>query len=141
MIADRESVLEAACSPSERRSSRRYLVEMLSSSLAYFILLAISVRYVDHADGVAKVALALLPVAGIAAMSLAFVRFTLRLDDFQRQTIFQSGAIAALASAVVTMTLGFLENAGLPRISLTWVWPMILGFFGIALPFVRRRYR
>lgn len=141
MIANSESIVEADCSPSERRSSRRYLVEMLASSIAYFILLAISVHYVDHADGVAKVALSLLPVAGIAGMSLAFVRFTLRLDDFQRQTIFLSGAIAALASAVVSMTLGFLENAGLPRISLTWVWPLILGFFGIALPFVRRRYR
>jgi hypothetical protein len=141
MIANSKSIVEADCSPSERRSSRRYLVEMLASSIAYFILLAISVHYVDHADGVAKVALSLLPVAGIAGMSLAFVRFTLRLDDFQRQTIFLSGAIAALASAVVSMTLGFLENAGLPRISLTWVWPLILGFFGIALPFVRRRYR
>ncbi len=141
MIANHESIREAACSPSERKSSRRYRIEIGASTFAYVALLEISIRNLDRSAGALKVALALLPMLGVVAMSLAFVRFTLRQDEFQRQTIFLCAAIAALACGLVTMSLGFLENAGGPRISLIFVWPLILGTFGIAFPFVRRRYR
>jgi hypothetical protein len=33
-----------------------------------------------------------------------------------------------------------LENAGLPRLSMTYVWPIAAIAWGIALPFVRRRF-
>jgi len=141
MTANPDSRLEAGCSPSERKSTRRYRIEIAAATFAYVALLEVSVRNVDHAAGALKVALALLPMLGVLAMSIAFVRFTLRQDEFQRQTIFLSAAIAALVCGLVTMSLGFLENAGGPRIDLIFVWPMILGAFGIAVPFVRRRYR
>jgi hypothetical protein len=39
------------------------------------------------------------------------------------------------------MLLGFLENAGVPRISMTWVWPIDCAAFGIAVAILRLRYR
>ena len=78
---------------------------------------------------------------GFAAMTVAIVRFVMKTDEFQRQSFVTAGAIAAVAGAVVTMLLGFLENAGVPRISMTWVWPIDCAAFGIAVVMLRRRYR
>jgi hypothetical protein len=143
MIAHEPSpaALESGCTPTERRNVRRYQIELAVAVVAYVGLLFLSLVCVDRASGALKVVAALLPMVGIAAMMIALVRFTLRMDEFQRQTLIVSGAIAAIACAVATMALGFLENAGVPRISMTWVWPMMAVAFGIALPFVRRRFR
>jgi hypothetical protein len=130
-----------SCTPSERRSVRRYQGELGLGLLVYALLLALSVFEVDRLSGISKVALAVLPMAGILLICAALVRFTLRADEFQRQTILVSAAIAGLVCLVVTMTIGLLENAGLPRLPFTWVWFILLLAFGVAMPFVRRRYR
>ena len=108
----------------------------------YLVTLFVSIRNVDHvAAGPGKVALALLPALGIVTTSLALVRYVLRQDELQRRTFVDAAAIAAVVTAVLAMTLGFLENAGVPRISMTWVWAMTMSSFAVSLPFVRRRYR
>jgi hypothetical protein len=136
-----ENADEQGCTPSERASSRRYFVEIGIAALAYVGLTFASVSSVDHVGGAGKVVVALLPMLGIAAMSVAMVRFATRMDELQRQTFIASAAIAGLACAIVTMALGFLENAGVPRLSMTWVWPITAIAFVFAFPFVRRRYR
>ncbi|MBD5604645.1 MAG: hypothetical protein IAI48_06085 [Candidatus Eremiobacteraeota bacterium] len=133
---------ESTCTAAERKSARRYQIELLASMALYVVTLFVSIRNVDHvAAGPGKVALALLPVFGIVATSLALVRYVLRQDEMQRRTFVDAAAIAAIVTAVATMTLGFLENAGVPRISMTWVWPFTMISFAVSLPFVRRRYR
>ncbi|MBD5633828.1 MAG: hypothetical protein IAI49_05055 [Candidatus Eremiobacteraeota bacterium] len=133
---------EHTCTPSERKSVRRYQIEMAGAALAYFVTLFVSVRYVDHLPlGALKTLVALLPMIGVVAMVLAFVRFTLRCDEMQRQTILVSGAISAIVTAVVTMCFGFLENAGVPAVPMTFVWPIVGLVFGVSFPLVRRRYR
>jgi Na+/H+ antiporter NhaA len=105
-------------------------------------LLLVSLRFVDRVSlGPGKVAVALLPMLGIIAFSIAMLRFFSHIDEFQRQTTLTALAIAGLVTAIVTMALGFLENAGVPRISMTFVWPLTFVVFGVCLPFVRRRYR
>jgi hypothetical protein len=141
LIDDPVSDLEHSCTPTERRNVRRYQLELLGSLLVYAALLFVSVANVDRLAGTAKVAVAILPMLGFAAMTVAIVRFVMKTDEFQRQSFVTAGAIAAVAGAVVTMLLGFLENAGVPRISMTWVWPIDCAAFGIALVMLRRRYR
>ncbi len=130
-----------SCTPSERRSLRRYQFELGVGLAVYAALLVPTVLFVDRLNGLAKVVVAVLPMAGILVICAALVRFTLRADEFQRQTILVSAAIAGVVCLVVTMTLGLLENAGLPRLPMTLVWIILLFAFGIAMPFVRRRYR
>jgi hypothetical protein len=130
-----------SCTPAERRSVRRYQVELAAGLVVYGGLLAESVSNVDHLTGAVRVAVAVLPMAGILMICAALVRFTLRADELQRQTILVSAAIAGVAGLIVTMTLGLLENAGLPRLPMTWVWFILLLAFGVAMPFVRRHYR
>ena len=133
---------EHTCSPTERKSNRRYQLEVIGSAAVYTVLLLISIHFVDRiTPGAAKTAVALLPMIGVVGMSLAMVRFTMRADELQRQTMLISGAISAVATAVITMCFGFLENAGMAALPITFVWPMIVLIFGICVPIVRRRYR
>jgi hypothetical protein len=143
MIAQ-ESISDTdhSCTPTERKNNRRYQLEYFSAAGLYVVVLFISAGFVDRvAAGPGKVALALLPMIGVIAMSVALVRFISRMDEFQRQNLILCGAIAGLATAIATMTLGFLENAGVPRISMTFVWPFTMLVFGVCVPFMRRRYR
>jgi hypothetical protein len=133
---------EPRYTPTEARLFRRYRNECIAAAVLYVGLLFISVRFVDRLSaGPGKVSLALLPMLGVIAFSIAMIRFLSHIDEFQRQTILTAAAIAALITAIVTMALGFLENAGAPRFSMTYVWPLTFVIFGVCLPFVRRRYR
>jgi hypothetical protein len=127
--------------PTERRKTRRYLYEMAATACLYVVLVFISIRTVEHVSGLAKYLVAVLPVFGGAAMAWAIVRYALGMDEFQRQAATNAGAISAIVTAVFTMALGFLENAGLPRISLTWVWPIAVIVWGFSMPFVSRGNR
>jgi hypothetical protein len=133
---------EPTHTPTEARLFRRYRNECIAAAVVYVGLLFVSVRFVDRLSaGPAKVALALLPMLGVIAFSIAMLRFLSHIDEFQRQTILTAAAVAGLITAIVTMALGFLENAGVPRISMTFVWPLTFVIFGVCLPFVQRRYR
>jgi hypothetical protein len=128
--------------PTEAKLLRRYRNECIGAALVYVGLLFASLRFVDRLSaGPAKVAVALLPMLGVVAFSIAMLRFLSHLDEFQRQTTLTAAALAGLVTAIVTMALGFLENAGVPRVSMTFVWPLTFVAFGVCLPFVRRRYR
>jgi hypothetical protein len=132
---------ECACTPAERASGQRYLVEVGAAIALLVASSFVSLHYLDGVSGPAKVALALLPMVGILAIAVAVVRFALRADEFVRQALVVSGAIAALASAVVAMALGYLETAGMARISIAFGWPLIAATFAAVFPIVRRRYR
>jgi len=143
MIAQPSSPnVEPRYTPTETKLFRRYRNECIGAAFVYVGLLFASLRFVDRLSvGPAKVAVALLPMLGVVAFSIAMLRFLSHLDEFQRQTTLTAAAIAGLVTAIVTMALGFLENAGAPRVSMTFVWPMTFVVFGVCLPFVRRRYR
>lgn len=128
------------CTPSEKRNSRRYVVEFAVGVFAYTVLVLLSVGNVEHVTGWQKYVVAIAPTFGSVIMVVAVVRFVLSMDELQRQTFVVSGAIALLATSVVTMAIGFLENAGIPHVNMTWVLPIAAASWGLAMPFVRRRY-
>jgi hypothetical protein len=143
MIA-RESISDTdhSCTPTERKNARRYKFEYFGAAGMYAVLLLVSAGFIDRTPaGAGKVALALLPMIGMIAMCVALVRFMSRMDEFQRQYFMTCGAIAGLVTAIATMALGFLENAGVPRVSMTFVWPVTMLAFGACLLLMRRRYR
>jgi hypothetical protein len=133
--------LEHECTPAERAKGRRYQLEVLVSAAVYTATIFVSAGAIDRLVGVPKIAVALLPMLGVAGMILAFIRYVRRVDEFQRQMFVVAGAIAGLGTAVITMAFGFLENAGVPRISMVWVWPITCVIFAVCAPIVRRRYR
>jgi low affinity Fe/Cu permease len=107
----------------------------------YVLLINASIGWLHRLDGNARYAVALLPVIGVVAITVSIVRYALRMDEFQRQNVYYATATAAVVTTVVTMILGFLENAGVPRVSMIWVFPIATFTFGAALPYFQLRAR
>ena len=137
--------IDSSCglTPTERRSNRRYNFELAAGMALYLVLLWISLSLLRHTqiDGVAKIAVALLPALGLFAAAAAIVRFVLRTDELQRQIMIAAAAFAGLATVCICITLGFLENAGVPHVNMMWVFNFAVFAWGISLPFIRRAYR
>jgi hypothetical protein len=79
-----------------------------------------------------------LPVAGIA---IAVVRWLKATDEYQRQTAITAMAIAGGLTALITVTYGFLENAGMPRMSVWISYLIFMTIWGIATPIIKRQSR
>jgi hypothetical protein len=129
--------------PAERRSHRRYNYELAAGMALYCGLLWVSLSLLRHThiDGAAKIAAALLPAIGLLVVGAAIVRFVLRTDELQRQIMIEAAAIAGLATVGICVTLGFLENAGVPHLNMMWVFSFTVFIWGMSLPFLRRAYR
>ena len=80
-------------------------------------------------------------VVPLLFVPVAVVQFLREQDELQRKMQVEALAIGFTASAVITLTYGFLENAGVPRLSWVWVWPVMAFFWCIGLVVAHRRYR
>ena len=127
--------------PAEWRNCRRYVVEFAAGLAAFVILAAIADRSGPSLAGPTRIALVIAPGAAALGMAFALARFVRLMDELQRGTALSAGALAALATAVVTMALGLLQDAHIVNVSMTVVLPMLALFWGIALLLVRRAYQ
>jgi hypothetical protein len=116
----------------ERRWVGRYYIEIFAGTVIYIALAVICVPVAFLVKTTtARVLLALAPTVGILAMALAVVRWIRSADEFQRQRLTQAVAFAAAVTAVWTMSYGFLETIGFPRLSMFWVWPIMAAMWGV----------
>ena len=112
--------------------SRSYSREMTGALLAYAVLLVAALTFGrPMADGPLRTAVLLTPMAGFALMIWAMARHLRRIDEYLRQSMLESVAIAAAITAGLTFTYGFLENAGYPRLSMFAVWPLMAMAWGL----------
>jgi hypothetical protein len=116
-----------------------YFREM-SVALAVYILLLISSIYFGRPmnDGVLRTMVLASPIAGFGLMLVAVARHSRRIDEYLRQRLLETFALAAAITAGVTFTYGFLETAGFPRLSMFTVWPVMGVAWGV-VDFVRCR--
>jgi hypothetical protein len=63
------------------------------------------------------------------------------MDEVQKRMHMQALGLAAAATGLVTFGYGFLESAGLPHMSATFVLPLLGGFWGLGLLLLTLRYR
>lgn len=84
---------------------------------------------------------AVVPVLPILGVFAAVIRYLNGIDEHQRQTIVTSLAIAGGTTALLSVTYGFLENVGLPKMSVWVTFVIFSSIWGIATPFVQRQYR
>jgi hypothetical protein len=77
--------------------------------------------------GVLRTTLLLTPIIPVLLAIWAIARQFKRMDEFIRLRTLESLAIAAAVTAGLSVTYGFLEGAGYPRLSMFWVWP-VMGF-------------
>ncbi len=87
------------------------------------------------------VLLALLPTAAAVWAMAGWWRTIRSFDELQRKTFAEAGLISLGLTSAVTVTYGFLESwAGLPKLSMFFVFPFIAAIYTAALPIVRRRF-
>jgi len=111
----------------EREANRRYVLELTVS---------ISVgRPMD--DSPLRTAFLLSPLVPIALVIWAIARAFRRMDEFVRLQSLEIIGISAAITAGWTLTYGFLETAGFPRLSMFTVW-MVMGSVWAVLACVRR---
>jgi hypothetical protein len=112
--------------------------------LAYLMVLVGSVTIVKANPGAAWTYLvAVLPVIPGALVVWLFVRAIARLDEVQKRMHMQAFAFSLGATALITFGYGFLEGAGLPDLSWTFVTLLMALLWGLGLGILafRQRFR
>src|SRR5580700_1950032 len=88
-----------------------------------------------------KIPFALLPMIPALFAMWAAIRYFRGLDELQRRIQFEGLAFSFLATCVIALTWGFLQNAGLPHADVIWVTPVLVGLWGVGACIAKRRYQ
>ncbi|PTQ74466.1 hypothetical protein [Celeribacter persicus] len=76
-----------------------------------------------------QIALISLPVLGLLCALWAIMKHVSDYDEFQRKQTSDAIIFAFAATALTTLTWGFLEDAGLPDLPTFAIWPMMGTFW------------
>ena len=126
---------------SQDTGKRRYNRDILIALLAYAVLLAVSGYIVDaNRDADWRYAVAVLPMVPAAFVAVAWVRYYRTVDELQQRIALEALAFAFGGTALITFGYGFLDAAGLPRISWWWVWPLMAILWIIGGWLARKRW-
>lgn len=112
--------------------------------LAYLMVLVGSVNVVQaNPTAFWRYYVALLPVVPAGLVVWLFVRALGHLDEVQKRYQMQAFGFAIVATALVTFGYGFLEGAGMPHLSWTFVLPLMAVLWGLGSLIIalRQRYR
>ena len=120
---------------------KRYMKEFGSSMAAYVIVVFASVWLLKHrVHSPLRFPLAVLPVIPAAFAMGAAIRYFRGLDELQRRIQSEGLAFSFLATCLIALSWGFLQNAGLPNFDVIWVAPLLVFLWGIGTCVAKRRY-
>lgn len=123
--------------------AKRYVREMIVAAALYSVVVfagAFATR-MDLPHWVIIVA-AIVPILPALLMLRAYITFVNGVDEFQRRIQSEAVMIAAGVTGFGCFTYGFLEEwADFPHLPLIWVLPILIGSWGIALCFIRLKYK
>ncbi len=124
-------------------AGRRYLLQFGLLMVAYVAVLFGSIAAVNatHPEGALRYALLLAPLVPVALLVPAIVGYFVDTDEFERRVMTESLAIAAAVTALIAVTYGFLEVAGLPRPSAWLTWVVLMGSWAVSRWVVARHYQ
>jgi len=110
--------------------------------LAYLMVLVGSVTVVGaNPEADWRYFVALLPVAPAGFVIWLFVRALARLDELQKRIQVLAFGFSLGATALITFGYGFLEGAGMPHLSWTYVLPLMALLWGAGTAIFTWRYR
>lgn len=124
-------------------AAQRYAREMIIAGLLYSVIVfaGASATRLELPHWVIIVA-AIAPILPALMMLRAYITFVNGVDEFQRRIQSEAVMIAAGITGFGTFSYGFLEEwAGFPHVPLIWVLPILIGSWGIALCFIRLKYK
>jgi O-antigen/teichoic acid export membrane protein len=128
--------------PRQRKSARRYLGDLAGAMLLYAGVLASSIWWVNaNPEATARWIVGLLPMGPVLLVALAILRFFQRMDELARRQLTEALAFAFASSALFVLSLGFLQVAGLPRLSVWWIWVGMVVLWIVGAMVTALRYR
>lgn len=117
--------------------TRRFIATIVS----YMATLFMATWLLDRLEGdIERALVALLPVLPVLYGIRVFTQTLSKLDELQQRIQLEAFAISIGATGAITFSLGMLEAAGFPMLSLTWVFPMLIGFWGVGVWITTRKY-
>ena len=123
-------------------NAKRYLREFGSSMAAYTVMVPVSIWLLKGREHSAlRFPFAVLPVIPSAFAMWAAIRFFRGLDELQRRIHFEGVVFAFLGTCLISLTWGFLQNAGLPHADVIWVPSLLIILWGLGLGIASRRYQ
>jgi hypothetical protein len=126
----------------DKAVSRKYVVRILIVVATYLALGYGSVHWLQrHPPAPGRYLIAVLPVVPMLVIPVFVVQVLRNLDELQRRIQLESLGFSFAATALISLTYGFLENAGLPHLSWILVWPLMSAFWIVGLFAARWRYR
>lgn len=123
-------------------AAKRYTIQLLGLMATYTVLLFFSILELKRipTSGL-RVLVAVLPAVPLLLVVWAVIHFVRTLDELQKAIHQEAVTFALLATAALTLTYGFLENAGLPTISVVYVPVLMCFLWGIGTAVASRKYR
>jgi hypothetical protein len=123
-------------------STYRMQIEFGLALVAYLMILVGSVTVLQaNPSAPWRYLVAVLPVVPAGLTLTIFIRALARLDEMQKRIQMQAFGFSLGATALVTFGYGFLEGAGMPHLSWTFVLPLMAILWGVGTAFFALRYR
>jgi hypothetical protein len=126
---------------SQATAAKIYGRDFLVAMLAYVITVWISVSLPGTVDPAYRVPLVLVPLVPAGFAMRAYLRFLSRMDELGRRIQLEALAFGFGAAGMLTFAYGFLEHAGFPQLSYTWVFPLMIALWGLGGAIATWRYR
>jgi ATP/ADP translocase len=120
---------------------RKYQIRFWAAMAVYVATIWPITDAVGRTGGAWKIVLALTPLVPIAAIFIFSIQRIRGIDELERQIHTEALAIAAGVTALLSVTYGFLEIAKLPHPSAWFTYAIVMVSWGIATPFVTRKYK
>ena len=110
--------------------------------LAYAVVLIVCLQFLKaHPESAWRVPTALAPVAPIAFVVANVIRHIRRLDEFQQRKNLEVLAFAYPTMLIGSISVGFLEHAGLPQANWIYVGVCMFALLGVGQLITWWRYR
>jgi hypothetical protein len=123
---------------------KAYQVKFAAAMIAYGIVLAASVfilRNNPDPDAPWRIPVALAPIVPAMFLIMAFTDYMRGMDELQRHIQLEAIAFGFGGTATITFGYGFLQGIGFPLLNWTFVFPLMIGLWGIGVAIAGRRYR
>ena len=126
---------------SQAAAARAYAREFAIAMAAYVVAVVITVWLAPRIDPALRAPFVVIPLIPSAFALRAYLRFLGRMDELGRRIQLEALAFGFGAAGMLTFAYGFLENAGLPKLSYVFVLPLMIALWGIGGAIATRRYR
>ncbi|MEM6428015.1 MAG: hypothetical protein AAF708_02165 [Deinococcota bacterium] len=117
-------------------------VRLAIALCAYAVVLAASLYVMrwQELDTLSRILLSLSPMVPVVFVARAVWQRIHQLDELQRKIQLEALTFAFVTTALLSLTYGFLENVGVPKLSMFVVWPLMAASWVLGLVLRNARY-